>query len=266
MEPLDIARFVGASFYFVEFVAYAVGTILAPEGRQWHPLRGILYDNLVVTGLNMLLYSYLASGGSPDYIFLVYAFSCVYLAISMLRVLTLRAYLSTIAVLGTGAVVSGPNGVAGGDALRYTEARRDQLNNLSILIFVTLITGFIIVLLPDLTVRYTLFVLDFVPFGLALVLLVTEANRFNRTQAGTSAAAAPSTLTYILVYGTLLVWVGYPIVMLLGPEFTAVLSATGRDTGYISLDVVTKHLFMAASAAITLVTIREVGQRGAKFV
>lgn len=238
MDGLAIARLTGASLYYVAFMVYGAIVSFLPEGREWHPLRGILYDNLVVTGLNALLYTYLADSGDARVIFLVYSFSCVYLAQSMLRILTLRAYLESYRNVSSNE--------------QYVEERRDQLRTLSILIFITLIAGFVIVLLPGLTLRYVVFVLDFGPFFLSVLLLIMESYRFNRSRGTTAGSWA-----MLLVYGTLIFWFGYPLVQILGPDFTGTISALARDSSYLSLDVVTKHLFMLLSAIYTCLIIRQ---------
>lgn len=226
MDVYAILRLVASVAFLIEFCAYAILAYVRSAPR-YHALNEVLYDNMIVTGLNAFLYAYLANSGELQYIWLVYPFSCVFLAISFYRVLTYD-------------VVAYKHEDAVSDVERHPPYTYYQM---AISVFLTLISGYVINQLQDISFRIAVFVLAFIPFVFLVMFLFKAIDMVNRGQ------NVAKTWIRVVIYITLVFWVGYPIVMLLGPLFTNAISVQEEGLGYLLLDIVTKHINMAILAA-----------------
>lgn len=238
MDTLDIARLVSGGFYFTEFVVYAVATLFIKTESIWTTWATVLHNNLLVTGINMLLNVYLVSGGVPEYVWIAYAVSGVYLMLTCYHVLALAGVLSGYMSLTP---ISSHDGTT------------HAMKSLTVLTFVTIVTGFVIAVTTDPIVRWFLFVADFVPFVIVVLLLIFTVNDFNRSR-----SAGGSTTMKFATYATLAFWLGYPIAMILGPLFTGTISADQQSVGHLVLDIITKHVYAIVAAIYAYTATRDV--------
>lgn len=234
-DTVDTLLTVGAGLFFLEFLAYAVIGYLKFEER-YRALSEVLYDSLFVTGLNMYLYAYRADGGALQWVWLVYSFSCVKLAVSFYRLLTYH-YHDECKRVKNAATKS-----VSIEQVRDIEAERSyEYMMMLFAVFLTLISGLVINLLASSMWRWIVFGVSFVPFLFAALYFFRAVNM--RTGGETVAKY----WIRVVVYVTMVFWLGYPIVMVMGPLFFGWISSAGEALGYILLDLVTKHLFMALS-------------------
>lgn len=221
MDTLMWLRAISGSLFFIEFVAYSITAFIFYQPK-YRVFSVILFDNIIISGLNALLSVYLSDGGDLQWAWLVYAFSCVRLIITFYYVLT---YVDTCHD-------------------EFYDIERDPpdvVQNMCIATFITIVAGLVINLVDSQALRWAIFVLDFVPFVLAIMFLFRAVYIANGPQ------KAPLWVR-IAVYINLAFWFGYPIVMLLGPLFITTISTDDEALGYVLLDFVTKHLSMAIFA------------------
>lgn len=233
MDTLEWLRAISGTLFFIEFVAYSVTAFIFYE-RRYRAFSAVLFDNIVISGLNAMLTIYLLDGGDLKWAWLVYSFSCVYLAITFYRVLTHDA-----------SSCQCQSSMSYGDISTTERDPPYSYYNMCIATFVTIVAGLVINLLTSQPLRWLVFVLDFAPFIFAIMFLFRAVAVVNQNQV----VARP--WARIAVYINLAFWDGYPFVMLLGPLFTNTISTRDEALGYVLLDFVTKHLSMALFAGYT---------------
>lgn len=234
MDALDWLRTISGALFFIEFIAYSITAFIFYQ-RHYHAFSAVLFDNIVISGLNALLAVYLLDGGDLQWAWLTYSFSCVYLAITFYRVLTFHVSCSQYEDLSI---------IEGDPPYAYYA--------MCIATFVTIVAGLVINLLASQVLRWVVFVLSFVPFAFAIMFLFRAVKIVTRGQEG-----VPRWVR-IAVYINLAFWSGYPVVMVLGPLFINTISAKQEALGYITLDFVTKHLSMALFAGYIGIEINRV--------
>lgn len=230
---IEVLRAIGAVLFLVEFVAFAVIGYLKFEER-YRALSEVLYDSLIVVGLNMLGYAYLGDGGDLQWTWLIYSLSCVYLAVSFYRLLTYNPVDELKRVKNAGR----PNVAADRD---FEAERSYEYMIMKACVFLTLIAGLPIHLVASDAWRWAIYFAAFVPFVFAALYHFRAVTMRNQGD------TVSKYWIRVVVYGTMLFWLGYPIVMLLGPLFLGMISGASVIVGYILLDVITKHLFTALS-------------------
>jgi hypothetical protein len=214
LNEIQIARYVSASAFLIEFVmfAYMASTWRTPK---YQALQNILLDNLLVAGLNMMLNLHQATATDPRYSYLVYSVSCVALIVSMYRTYTLDQTKAPVTDLPKSYYLM----------CLYT--------------FLTIVAGFVIYELPLLPQRVAVYIGAFVPFVFALVSLRQAVSDTN----GKGVSVVYPWMHYVTIFA-LAWWNAYPVAILLGPNFLNTISFVQESLGYLIADIVTKHLYM----------------------
>lgn len=238
MSALDILRIISATGYGCGLIGYSVA-LLVRSDPKYHAHSEVLVDNIIVCGLNLWNYIYLLDDGFLGNTWLTYSLSCVFLSISYYRVLTYD-------VFGYGGSGYGANKVT----IRNSDGTISLIERdppyvyygMIVSVFLTLISGYVIHILPSYNYRVAVFVLAFIPFGLTLFFLLRAVNL------STQGVTVARLWIRIVTWATFAFWSGYPIAMALGPLFAARILTKQVALGYVILDFVTKHTYMALSA------------------